>query len=180
VILSKREKKLKTTITYLQMKCAPTLPPLPNPSRQYALMKLDNPTVQFYRYLYSGVGHSWLWWERNVMPDKKLESIISDKAVYIFALYIGGQPGGYFELDYRNEPEMELAYFGLFPEFIGKGFGAYLLKAAILEAWSNNLSRFWVHTCNLDHPNALRLYQRFGFEVYNQEVELINEPKMNT
>ena len=114
------------------------------------------------------------------MPDKKLESIISDKAVYIFALYIGGQPGGYFELDYRNEPEMELAYFGLFPEFIGKGFGAYLLKAAILEAWSNNLSRFWVHTCNLDHPNALRLYQRFGFEVYNQEVELINEPKMNT
>ena len=113
------------------------------------------------------------------MPDKKLKSIICDEFVYIFVLYIGGQPGGYFELDYRNKPEMELAYFGLFPDFIGKGYGAYLLKAAIHEAWSNNLSRFWVHTCNLDHPNALRLYQRFGFEVYKQEVELINDPKMS-
>ena len=111
------------------------------------------------------------------MSDDELKVIINDEKVHIFVLYVDGAPGGYFELDYRNTPTMELAYFGLIPELIGKGYGAYLLNAAIHEAWSNDPSRLWVHTCNLDHPNALRLYQRAGFEVYKQETEIINNPR---
>lgn len=175
--MAKKAKKIETTITFLEMKKAPAFSP-PHPIGRYVLMKLRNPSLSFYRYLYSEVGKSWLWWERNVMSDDELKVIINDEEVHIFVLYVDGAPGGYFELDYRNTPTMELAYFGLIPELIGKGYGAYLLNAAIHEAWSNDPYRLWVHTCNFDHPNALRLYQRAGFEVYKQETKIINNPRV--
>ena len=171
-------KTIETTITYLQMNSVPDLANVPSPKGEHVLMKLKKPTLAYYKYLYSAVGGAWLWWERNEMEEEKLKSIIKDPAVSIFVLYVDGGPGGYFELDYREAPEMELAYFGLIPELIGKGYGKYLINAAIREAWSHDLSRFWVHTCNLDHPNAINLYQKAGFELYNQHTELINDPRV--
>ena len=92
-------------------------------------------------------------------------------------LYAEGVPAGYAELDARREPEIELSYFGLVPDFIGQRLGPYLLSFAIRTAWSRRPSRVWVHTCTLDHPAALGLYQRAGFIAYKEELETADDPR---
>ena len=82
------------------------------------------------------------------------------------------------ELDRRQEEEIELAYFGLLPDFIGKGLGSYLLDWAVETAWAHNPIRLWVHTCDFDHPGAFAVYQRAGFAPYEQEVEIIDDPRL--
>jgi GNAT superfamily N-acetyltransferase len=94
-------------------------------------------------------------------------------------MYTGGVPAGFVELDRRREDEVEIAYFGLLPEFIGRGLGRYLLAWSIDKAFAlapEGIShRLWVHTCNHDHPEALALYQRAGFDVYRQERLIIDD-----
>ena len=79
-------------------------------------------------------------------------------------------PAGYVELDRRVEGEVEIAYFGLVPDCIGRGLGSALLDWALERAWSDRPCRVWLHTCSLDHPKALAVYRRAGFEVYDHEV----------
>ncbi len=85
--------------------------------------------------------------------------------------YVSGTPAGYFELERQAQGDVELAYFGLLPRFIGKGLGGELLTRAITRAWDMGAERVWVHTCDLDHPQALRNYQARGFRVYRTEVK---------
>lgn len=73
--------------------------------------------------------------------------------------------------------DVELAYFGLVPDFIGRGLGWYLLHWAVERAWFQGCERLWVHTCNLDHPRALMTYQRAGFVPYRQESSEIDDPR---
>ncbi len=161
---------LETTITYLQMKTQPEGPALPAPPGIAALLRADRPSLDFYRYLYDAVGRDWLWLDRNRMSDEELGAIIGDERDEIYVLYVDGVPAGYAELDRRSPPDIELAYFGLVPDFIGRGVGRFLLNSAIRQAWSYAPSRLWVHTCTLDHPNALPLYQKAGFQVYKRET----------
>jgi GNAT superfamily N-acetyltransferase len=78
---------------------------------------------------------------------------------------------GYYELRRDDEDGVEIAYFGLLPEFIGRGLGGALLTNAIEEAWRmSSVSRVWVHTCTLDHPGALGNYQARGMVIYKQET----------
>ncbi len=169
--------KIETVITYLEMTAPPASPPPPTPIGKIALMRAEMPTLSYYRYLYGAVGAPWLWWERLAMSDDKLRAIIHHENVDVFALYVAGVPAGYFELDRRVAGEVELAYFGLIEDFIGRGFGAFLLRAAIDAAWDAKPRRVWVHTCNLDHPNALAVYQRAGFVPYDQRTEVIDDPR---
>ena len=81
------------------------------------------------------------------------------------------------ELDYRVSDEVELAYFGLFPEQMGRGFGPWLLGWAVETAWASGPSRLIVNTCNLDHPKAIIVYQRAGFSPYQQETCTMNDPR---
>jgi len=165
-----------STITYLQMMRAPEKSPPPRPLRPHAVLRAHHPTVSFYRYLYETVGDDWFWYERKVMDDETLKAIIDDQHVEIYVLYIEGVPAGYCELDRRQENEIELAYFGLVPEFIGRGFGGYFLRWAIDTAWQYNPKRVWVHTCSEDHVNALPTYQKAGFEPYRQETVELDDP----
>lgn len=172
--------KLANTITYLEMHERPSLPSAPPPSNlSVALMRCLHPTVAFYRFLYNTVGAPWLWWERRQLDDAQLAEIVQDEAVDVYVLYVDGQPAGYAELDRRQAPEIELAYFGLMPDFIGQRLGPYLLASAIDIAWSHQPTRLWVNTNTLDHPKALRLYQRMGFVPYAQERKVIDDPRLN-
>jgi GNAT superfamily N-acetyltransferase len=72
--------------------------------------------------------------------------------------------------------QVELAYFGLLPSFIGRGLGTELLAAAIDRAWQLRPGRVWVHTCTLDHPRALQTYQSRGFEIYKSEDKIEQLP----
>lgn len=168
--------KLEMVVTYLEMKERPTDPGPPAPAKRIALMRAENPSVAFYRFLYDTVGGNWIWYERRLMNDDELASIIHDKNVEIYVLYVSGTPAGYAELDLRKMPDVELAYFGMMPGFTGQGLGRYLLRWAIDQAWSRQPDRLWLHTCNFDDPRALGMYQRAGFAPYHQETELIDDP----
>ncbi len=163
---SARDEKLECTVTYLEMGAPPELPPLapPTDSRlKLALLRAERPSVSFYRYLYDAVGGPWLWTDRKALSDEQLAAIIQDDEVEIYLLYANGVPAGYAELDMRGRPEVNLAYFGLLPEFIGQGLGAYFLNWTVRRAWEHGPSRFTVNTNNFDHPRALPLYQKMGF-----------------
>ncbi len=170
--------QLECIVTYLQMMHAPTKPACPAPAGYIALLRSEKPTVAFYRFLYEGVGAPWLWYERRVIDDRTLASQVIDPMIEIFVLYVRGTPAGYFELNLRDRPDIELAYFGLMPDFIGLGLGSFLLRQAIDRAWSHKPERLWVHTCSFDHPDALTVYQRAGFEPYDQQIEYIDDPRI--
>ena len=142
-----------------------------------ALMRAADPGVAFYRYLYNRVGEDWLWYERRAVTDEALDAIVSDERVDLYVLYRTGAPAGFAELDRRQDGEIELAYFGLMPEAIGQGLGVWLLHEIVDIAWSHEPERFWLHTCTLDHPRALPLYQRAGFVPYRQETRTIPDPR---
>lgn len=167
---------LEVTVTSLEMFKRPPRPSFGMP-KGAALLRLSEPTIDFYRYLYNSVGEDWLWYERRVMPDPELGAIITDERVEIYVLYQNGAPAGYGELDRRQPNEIELAYLGLMPHAVGKGLGAWLLHEMIDLAWSYEPDRFWIHTCNLDHPRALPLYQRAGFVPYKQETMTVADPR---
>jgi GNAT superfamily N-acetyltransferase len=170
--------KLPMTITYLQMRHPSTGTAVAPPFPHLRIAWLRNPAVAVYRHLYNGVGSRWLWYERRHMDDDSLRAVIQHPRVEIYVLYSGDSEAGYFELDGRTRKEIELAYFGLMPKFIGQGLGRYLLDRALATAWSKRPRRVWVHTCNFDHPKARTLYERAGFVAYKQEIKLIDNPRM--
>ncbi|MDH3690009.1 MAG: GNAT family N-acetyltransferase [Gammaproteobacteria bacterium] len=170
--------KLKVVITYLEMSTPPRRTNRSQRAEKIAIIRAERPTTSFYRYLYNTVGAPWLWYERRVLDDSALKQIIHDPQVEIYTLYVGGVPAGYVELDLRHKHEVELAYFGLMPEFIGRGLGKYLMDWSVDMAWSTNPNRVWVHTCNLDHPKAISVYQQAGFVPYRQETLIIDRPEL--
>lgn len=170
------KRRIETTITYLEMIASHARPSI-LPTGKIALLRVPQPTVPFYRYLYNVVGENWFWYERRMMSDEALAAAIQHPSVELSVLYVAGEPAGYVEMDYRAGDDVNIAYFGLMPHAIGKGYGAYLLGWAIDDAWRRRPHRVWVHTSSLDHPRALRLYQRMGFIAYRQEVKVIDDPR---
>lgn len=172
---SGRSKRLSTVVTFLEMKAKPALL-APRPKGKIAMLRAEHPPVHFYRYLYDVIGAPYRWVDRKRMPDKELAAVIQDSRVELYVLHVNGCPAGMAELDFRKEGACNLAYFGLAPEFIGRGLGFFFLQQAIELAWSRPIGRFTVNTCTLDHRRALPLYQRAGFTAYAREeryVELL-------
>ncbi|MDZ7268752.1 MAG: GNAT family N-acetyltransferase [candidate division KSB1 bacterium] len=165
---------LPVTITYLEM-LAPPARPAPPPRPEATIMHAQHPTVSFYRYLYNTVGAAWNWIDRRKLSDAALAAIIQHPQVEVHVLYVAGVPAGYAELDFRRLPEVELAYFGLLPEFLGRGWGSYLLDASLRRAWQRQPVRVWLHTCTLDHPQALAFYQKAGFVPFRRETTMVEK-----
>jgi GNAT superfamily N-acetyltransferase len=165
---------IETVVTYLELTALPerrfACPPRRGGLR---VQRACRPTVSFYRYLYGTVGTTWTWTERRLLSDAELEVVIRHPKVEVDVLWQDGVPAGYAELDRRRPPDVELAYFGLIPDFIGAGLGRYLLDWAIQRAFRQQTRRFWVHTCDLDHPGALPLYEAAGFRIYDRRVEAV-------
>ncbi|MCF8468039.1 MAG: GNAT family N-acetyltransferase [Sneathiella sp.] len=166
--------KWPVTITYLQMDERVHTTPPPPPAAPHAIIRAENPTVSFYRFLYDAVGRDWAWMDRKMLSDTELEAIITSPNTEIYVLYVRGVPAGYAELNTAGLPEVvDIAYFGIMPEFIGMKLGPYFLNWALEEAWVKEPGRVTVNTCTLDHPKALPMYQRFGFQpVRQREIEI--------
>ena len=158
------------TVVYLEMTSPDQRTAAPGWTEPATVLHAERPTVSFYRYLYDTIGTDWHWYMRRQLSDEALAAIIHDDAVEVFVLYVRGVPAGYVELDRRVEGEVEIAYFGLIPHYIGRGLGPGLLDWALERAWSYRPRRVWLHTCSLDHPKALAVYRRAGFEVYDREA----------
>lgn len=173
---------LDTEVTYLEMDSPPSFvgDTVRFPSGCH-LLEAPEPTLSFYRFLYKTVGAPWLWWERRIMSDSELSAILLDPGFELHVLYKQGVPAGFAELDRRRSGEVELAYFGLLPDFIGQGLGPPLLRYAVQRAWQTQgecqPTVLKVHTCNLDHPRALALYQSVGFTVRARTPRRIIDPR---
>ena len=167
---------LATIVTCLDMSQQPAARPDP-PADGLAVQRWPSPTVDDYRALYRRIGEDWLWVSRAVMADEALKAIIGDPSVEIYSLMRDGERLGLLELDFREAGQCELAFFGLDKSLIGSGAGRILMNVAIDKAWEKPISRFWVHTCHLDHPAALAFYQRSGFTPYKRMVEIFEDPR---
>jgi ribosomal protein S18 acetylase RimI-like enzyme len=168
---------LDDVVTYLEMFERPTRPPRPAPLKKLALMRAEDCTASYYRYLYNTVGEPWVWFERRVWTDERLAQVLRRPETELAILYVAGVPAGYYELDRGDPDNVELAYFGLVPDFIGRGLGPWLLDAAIDAAFRTEPKRLFVHTCTYDHPRALGLYQRAGFRVYERRAVTFADPR---
>lgn len=173
-------RKLEVVVSFLEMHNPPDRAPAIVPPGKVAIIRAEDPTLSFYRYLYNTVGEPWLWWQRRLMSDEELAPLIEQKETHVYVLYVAGVPAGYAELDLtalETERVIDLHYMGLIPDFIGKGFGKYLLNWAIDTAWSLKPARVTVNTCTLDHPSALGAYQKAGFVVYDQRTDIVDDPR---
>jgi GNAT superfamily N-acetyltransferase len=120
------------------------------------------------KFLYQLVGEQWQWQDKLTESDAQWETYVSDPNLRTWIAYYQGSIAGYFELKSDGQGTTEIMYFGLAPNFIGKGFGGYLLSQAILNAWAmTGTNRVFVHTCSLDHTSALANYKARGFKLYN-------------
>lgn len=164
-------------VTSLEMSRRPPLRPAQPFPPGAALEPLER-TIAAYRSLYRTVGTEWLWFSRLVMPDEKLQAILDNPRVEVFALRQDGREAGILELDFSQPEECELAFFGVAPGLVGTGVGRALMNVAIDRAWSQPIQRFWVHTCSLDHPAALDFYRRSGFVPYAFQVEVFPDPRL--
>lgn len=137
--------------------------------RSYELRKADIPLPELNRFLYVTVGAPWTWYMRLSWSYHQWYEYLANENIQTWVAYRQATPIGYFELDVQADKTVEIAYFGLIPEFIGRGYGKALLQDTIDKAWEAGGSRIWLHTCSLDHPQALNNYLARGFEVFKEE-----------
>ncbi|MFH1923599.1 MAG: GNAT family N-acetyltransferase [Planctomycetota bacterium] len=140
------------------------------PPEGVEIVRVPRPEIAFYRLLYDKVGSDWNWVDRKRLSDDQLRAILHDERVELHVLYVDGQPAGFCDMDRRVEGQVQIEYFGLMPEFIGKGLGGYFLDRMVEHAWDYAPKRVWLHTCTNDHESALPVYRRAGFQVYDERV----------
>ena len=169
--------EVATIVTTLEMRRRPPLRPTPpSPLR---LVRWAAPTIDRYRILFRRVGAPWLWYSRLVMADDRLAAILADPAIRVFAAVDrAGIEVGMIELDFRTPGECGLSYFGLVPELAGRGHGRWLMAQALALGWGKGVERMHVHTCTLDHPNALPFYLASGFVAIGRTVETFPDPRV--
>ena len=163
------------TVTFLRLERLPAAP-APMLPHDTDLVRLARPTISFYRHLYDTVGAAHLWWLRRALPQAALAGILGDPAVSVHVLYRDGEPSGFFELDGRARPDVNLSYFGLMPHAVGQGLGSALLRAAVEEAFRASGRGLTVNTCTADHPRALPTYLRAGFKPVRSVREVWDVP----
>jgi GNAT superfamily N-acetyltransferase len=168
--------KIAAIVTHLEMRRRPALSPFQKRDG-WSLRRIDRDHRR-YRALFKAVGEPWLWFSRAVMSDDRLAAILDDPKVEAFALQDGTADVGLLELDFRFEGEVELAFLGLVPGFIGQGAGRFLMNEAISRAFAKPIERFFVHTCTLDSPGALAFYLRSGFTPYRRSIEVADDPRL--
>ena len=134
------------------------------------LVKKIKPDFQLNKFFYKQVGKKHRWIDRLSWSDGKWINYISNKNLETYIISESEELAGFFELLYNPElKETEISYFGLLEEYIGKGIGGYALSVAIKKSFEKNIKRVWLHTCTLDHPNALKNYIARGMKVFRKE-----------
>ena len=169
--LQKAGTKVDYTVTYLEMEACPTYdwPHLPLGSSA-ALLKAEEPPVWWFLTLYDAVGRDYAWEDIHTWEHAEIENWLKTDRMTLYALLDRGWPHGFFMLEDNGERTVDLAYFGMVPEAVGRGLGKWLLQTAILTAWDRErISKLTVNTCTLDHPRALALYQKNGFTPVRRE-----------
>lgn len=164
--------RIAVAITYLEMTARPVYPRPHLPAGPAsALIGAERPPVWYFLDLYRRVGAEYEWTDQFEAPAEEVSAFLHDPAVTLYTFVRAGWPHGFFLLDARESEACNLGYLGLVPEAIGRGLGTFLLQTAVHMAWDRpGVTRVTVNTNNLDHPRALPLYQKAGFEPVRRET----------
>ena len=164
-----------TIVTHLEMLEKPVLP---TASSDLVVEGWSAPSASDYRALFRQVGEPWLWISRLLMETDELIATLHDPAVEISLINDGDLQVGFIELDFRHPGECEIGFFGLIPEYNGKGHGRWMMNQALELAWRDGIKRVWLHTCTQDSPRALPFYQRCGFQIFRQQTGQMRDPRL--
>lgn len=162
--------RVGVTVTFLRMdrppaEAAPALP-------EGAEVRVERDcSVATYRHLYNTVGQDYVWWLRRTMADADLAAVLRNPRVSVHVLWLDGAVAGFYELDRSNMPSVNISYFGLMPQAVGRGMGFAFLRHAVDAAWGFGARAVTVNTCTADHPRALPTYLRAGFRILRRVDE---------
>ena len=161
----------KIVRNYLEIKSLDELLEKEKPNTKYIVEKISTNDFQLNRFFYKQIGQNHKWNDRLGWDNKKWMNYVSNPKVFTFVLKDNEDIAGFFELIYhKDKSEMEIAYFGLLKDYMAKKLGGYMLSEAIKISFSYKVKRLWVHTCSLDHKNALKNYLSRGMKIYNTEI----------
>ena len=141
------------------------------PSEYYSLNLIVSTNFQLNKFFYKNIGKKHNWMDRLVWTDTQWIDYVSNKNVRTFILRNKDDLVGFFELIYHYEKkEVEIAFFGILEEYQNKKLGSYLLSEAIKNSFKKDIDRVWLHTCSLDHKNALGNYLARGMRIFKSET----------
>jgi ribosomal protein S18 acetylase RimI-like enzyme len=141
------------------------------PSENYSLNLIDPINFQLNKFFYKNIGKNHEWIDRLIWTEEQWIDYLSSERVKTYVLKFKNDLVGFFELIHNLEnQEIEIAYFGILEEYQNKKLGSFLLSEAIKVSFKNNIKRVWVHTCSLDHKNALNNYIARGMKVFKTET----------
>ncbi len=159
------------TTYYLEMRSPDELRPSRTTRSDVGFVRIEPAMPELNRFFYTAVGGAWYWTDRLPWTYQQWFDYLRRPELETWMLTVSGVPAGYAELEWQAGGDVEVAYFGLLPSYIGQGLGGHLLTLAVERVWERGAGRVWLHTCTLDHPNALAHYQARGFRLYRQETE---------
>jgi GNAT superfamily N-acetyltransferase len=162
---------LEVQRNYLEINSIKDLNDVIEPSDNFSLNLLKPINFQLNKFFYKNIGKKHKWVDRLVWTEAQWIDYVSNKNVKTYIFKFKDDLAGFFELISHNEKkEVEIAYFGLLEEFHNKKLGSYLLSQAIKKSFTENINRVWVHTCTLDHKNALKNYISRGMKIFKTET----------
>ena len=161
----------EVTRNYLEIHSLKDLNQGSKPSDDYSLNLLDPINFQLNKFFYKNIGNKHKWVDRLIWNEEQWINYVSGKNVKTYVLKFKDDLAGFFELIFHQEKrEVEIAYLGILEEYHNKKLGSYLLSEAIKISFKNKINRVWVHTCTLDHKNALNNYLTRGMKIFKTEI----------
>lgn len=164
----------KVTTFYLEMNDIKEFKPK-NGFKEILEIKPISRDVFQHWMMFVGVGSPWRWYSRLKWTVEEWEHYLKNTDTHSFLAFSKEHLVGYFEL-VRSISDIEIKFFGLFPAYIGSGYGGALLSHAIEIAWNMDAEKVWLHTCTADHKDALANYVARGFKIVNQTEDMENIP----
>ena len=156
---------------YLEINSIEDLNDVNDPTEEYSLNLLEPQNFQLNKFFYKNIGKKHKWIDRLVWTENQWIDYVSSEKVKTYVLKYKGDLAGFFELIFHSEEnEVEIAYFGILEEYQNKKLGSYLLSQAIQKSFEKDINRVWVHTCSLDHKNALNNYIARGMKIFKTET----------
>jgi|SRR5579859_4243000 len=166
--------KIAAVVTYLEMLDRPA----DSKTSSVKLRQISNPDLSWYRGVFLRAGEHWLWWSRLEMNDTELAAVLNAPTTELFIAQVDGVEIGMAELDRSQPGQVEIAFFGLYAQALGKALGRPFMRAVLDRAWTSSISRVWVHTCTLDSAVALPFYVKCGFKPYKRAIEVADDPRL--
>ena len=166
---------MKVNRFYLEIKSLKSLNEVICPNEELILEKVSPPNIEINKFFYKNIGKKHRWVDRLIWDNLKWVTYIENNNVYTYILRLKDDLVGYFEIiNDETSKSSEIAYFGILENFIGKKIGGYFLSEAIKICFNNYSNRVWVHTCTLDHKNALKNYLKRGMKIFREETINLN------